>query len=185
MLISKFSNTDIKNKIEELEKEYGIVLPHQYKNFLSKYNGGYTPKTKLKSGTISSDIRGFYGIGDVELSMDTMECKRWLDARLFLIACDSFGNYIAIGVGDGNHGKIYFCDHEKGYRAECIADNLKAFVKCCKSEEISDASRRSIEEREQALIERGRGDVITDDLRQMWQKEIDKYGNMVQEEVVV
>ena len=50
---------------------------------------------------------------------------------------------------------------------------------------ISEASRRSIKEREDALIAKGRGNIITDDLRKMWQAEIDKYGSMLQEEVVV
>ena len=30
-----------------------------------------------------------------------------------------------------------------------------------------------------------KGNTITDDLRKMWQAEIDKYGSMVQEEVLV
>ena len=50
---------------------------------------------------------------------------------------------------------------------------------------ISEASRRSIKEREDALIAKGRDNIITDDLRKMWQAEIVKYGNMVQEEVLI
>lgn len=41
----------------------------------------------------------------------------------------------------------------------------------------------SIKEREEILIANGRGHVTTDGLRQMWQAEIDKYGNKVQEKV--
>lgn len=46
-------------------------------------------------------------------------------------------------------------------------------------------AKRSIKEREAALIAKGRGSIITDDLRKMWQDEIDKYGNMIQEEVIL
>jgi hypothetical protein len=55
----------------------------------------------------------------------------------------------------------------------------------CKSEKTNDASKRTIKEREDALIAKGRGNIITDDLRKMWQAEIDKYGNMTQEEVII
>ena len=50
---------------------------------------------------------------------------------------------------------------------------------------IGETPIRSIKEREDALIANGRGHVITDALRKIWQAEIDKYGNMVQEELFV
>ena len=90
-----------------------------------------------------------------------------------------------IGLSGASEGKIFFCDHEQGNKMACIAENFNDFIKCCKSEKISEASRRSIQEREEALIARGRGNIITDELRQMWQAEIDKYKNMIQEEVIV
>ena len=99
MLISKFSNCNVEEKIIDIEKQYKIILPTQYKNFLHKYNGGYTPKTKFKVGKISSDLRGFFGIGDVKLSLDDIELGDWLEKNVFPIACDSFGNYIMIGLG--------------------------------------------------------------------------------------
>ena len=58
-----------------MEKEYSISLPNQYKGFLCKYNGGYTPKTDFKAKKISSDIRGFYGLGDVQLSFSAIELR--------------------------------------------------------------------------------------------------------------
>lgn len=66
-----------------------------------------------------------------------------------------------------------------------MAESLQDFFKFCKSEKIKEASKRSIKEREEILIANGRGDNITDGLRQLWQAEIDKYGNMIQEEVVL
>lgn len=98
MLISKFENIDMDNKIMNLEDKYNILLPKQYKSFLCKYNGGYTPKTKFKVGKISSDIRGFYGLGNVEFSLDTLEIKNWVQNQVLPIASDSFGNYILIGL---------------------------------------------------------------------------------------
>lgn len=185
MLISKFLNCNVEEIVRDIERRYEIILPTQYKNFLYKYNGGYTPKTKFKAGRISSDLRGFFGIGDVELSLDNVGLGEWIEKNIFPIACDLFGNYIVIGLNNDDAGKVYFCDHEKGNKTEYITENLKNFVECCKSEKISEASRRSIKEREDALVAKGRGNIITDDLRKMWQAEIDKYGSMIQEEVVV
>lgn len=185
MLISKFSNCNVEEKITDIERQNEIILPVQYKNFLHRYNGGYTPKTKFKAGEISSDLQGFFGVGNVKLSLDDVELGDFLEKNIFPIACDSFGNYIVIGLSNDDAGKIYFCDHEKGNKAEYITENLKKFIACCKSEIISDASRRSIKEREDALIARGRGNIITDDLRKMWQAEIDKYESMAQEEVLI
>lgn len=185
MLISKFTNHNIEDQIVCMEKEYSIAIPLQYKEFLYKYNGGYTPKTKFRVGKISSDIRGFYGVGDVKLSLDSIDLREWLDVKLLPIACDSFGNHIVISLSDENNGKIYFCDHEKGNKTDYIAEDIKSFIRNCKSEKISDASIRTIKEREEALIASGRGTIINDALRQMWQAEIDKYSGMVQEEVTI
>ena len=44
-----------------------------------------------------------------------------------------------------------------------MAENLQEFIKCCKSEKIKEASKRSIKEREEILIANGRGDIITND----------------------
>lgn len=183
MLISKFSNNDVIKKIVDIEREHNIILPNQYKDFLCKYNGGYTPKTKFKIKKISSDIRGFYGVGNDKLSLNDIELEKWIDKGVLPIACDSFGNYIVIGFNNDSNGKIYFCDHEAGYKTDFIAEDLKAFFKYCKSEKIGEDSKKSIKEREEELIARGRGHVITDGLRKMWQAEIDKYRNMTQEEV--
>lgn len=56
---------------------------------------------------------------------------------------------------------------------------------CSEEQKIDSYARRSIAEREADLIARGRGHVIDDLLRQMWQEEIDTYGNMVQERLVI
>ena len=105
-----------------------------------------------------------------------------VEKGVFPIACDTFGNYILIGLGS-NEGRIFFCDHEKGNQFEPISNSFEEFVSYCKSELISEVSKKSIKEREAALMAKGRGHIITDDLRKMWQAEIDKYGNMQQEEV--
>lgn len=185
MLISKFSNFNVEQMISNVERKYGITLPSQYKNFLYKYNGGYTPKTKFRVGRISSDIRGFFGVGDVKLNLESLELDDWIRQKFFPIACDSFCNYIVIGLCGDDAGKIFFCDHERGTKIEYITEDLNTFFAACQSNQISEASRSTIKEREEALIAKGKGHIITDDLREIWQAEIDKYGSMIQEDVLL
>ena len=185
LLISKFlnNNENIAKEITKIEKQYSITLSTEYKKFLCKYNGGDTPDTQFRCNRISSDIRAFYGIGNVKYSLNEFELNEWIEFNVFPIACDSFGNYIVIGLRAGKEGKIYFYDHEEGHKIIELAENLTAFFNCCKSGKIGHI--RSIEERENSMIEKGRGDIIDDELRAMWQAEIDKYGNMIQEEVTI
>ena len=56
--------------------------------FLHKYNGGHTPKTKFNARGISSDLRGFFGVGDVAertfLRLSSGEQRLVLLARAFV-----------------------------------------------------------------------------------------------------
>ena len=129
MLISKFENNNVEKKISELEEKFNISLSIQYRKFLCKYNGGDTPDTKYKVGRKSSDLRAFYGFGEVRYSIEHFDnLSEWIGNGLFPIACDSFGNYIAIGVDEETNGIIYFVDHELGFAKSVIADDLKVSV---------------------------------------------------------
>lgn len=185
LLISKYltDNENVSKEITDMEKKHSITLSTEYKKFLCKYNGGDTPDTKFKVKRTSSDIRAFYGMGNVKYSLNEFDLNEWIGFNVFPIACDSFGNYIVIGLRAGKAGKIYFYDHEEGHKMIELADNLTKFFKCCKSQKIGYIL--SIEEREQLLIKNGKEANITDSLRKAWQSEIDLYGDMVQEEVVI
>lgn len=185
MLISKFSNNAVEKRIADTEQRYHFTFPDQHKKFLLKYNGGYTPNTTFKAKGVSSDLRGFFGVGDVGLSLDNEPLKLWAERNLFPIACDSFGNLVVMGINDESSGKVFFCDHENGYAADFLAESLVDFLRCCVSEGISPESTRSVKEREDALIAKGRGYIITDALRKLWQDEIDKYSKMILEEVSI
>ena len=73
MLISRYSNRDVEKRIIEMEENYGIALPEQYRKFLLEYNGGDTPDTSYKAGRASTVVRGFYGFGEVEHSFDKLD----------------------------------------------------------------------------------------------------------------
>ena len=184
MLIARFGGGE-PGRVAELEKTYQVTFPEKYRAFLCSYNGGFTPKTRFKKGKIASDLRGFYGIGEVTLSFDALDMEQWVCRSIWPAACDSFGNFIVIGLNQERRGKVYFWDHERGGALTQLGDSLPQFAGLCKSERIPEGARRSIQEREAALIERGRGGIITDALRSMWQNELDKYGDMVQEELIL
>lgn len=184
MLIAKFQTCGVASKIAALEGQYGIEFPKPYREFLLRYNGGYTPKTSFRAKGISSDLRGFYGLGTA-LSADREAISRWVPQGLFPMACDYFGNTILLSLSGAKAGSVFFSDHERGEALSPLADDLPAFLRTCKSEKIPEAARRSIEERKAALIQNGRGHVITPALIEMWQKELEKYGSMQQEEVLL
>ena len=63
MLRIEPQNTEgVKESIVEIEKEFNIELPSDYKKFLIKYNGGICPETKIRK----RDINGFYGVNKAE-----------------------------------------------------------------------------------------------------------------------
>ena len=185
MLISKFDTTNIEQKIVGFESKYNIKLPNQYRQFMLRYNGGYTPETILKVGPRREEnVSCFYGFGmGEEYGLDE-HCwlMEWIRHGFLPIADEFFGNEYVLGITSRNYGKVYFFDHEE-QMVEQVRNSFKDFIASCKSEKIGRIA--SIREREETLIARGLAHNITDALRQAWQEEIDFYGNMVQEPVIL
>ncbi len=187
MLISRFDNTNIEEHITLLEKQYNIVLPDEYKRFLLNYNGGMTPKTKFRINKVSSDVRGFYGLGNADKYynfqklIDNMNIlEDYIEDNMLPIATTVSGDDIVIGISKEENGCIFFKYHDRGRKYIKLADTLCEFVSKCKSEKIGHIE--TIEERKQRLIANGLGRRITESLIAAWQREIDKYANIHQEE---
>ncbi len=180
MLISGFKRID-EESIEEYEDKLSIKLPKQYRTFLLKYNGGETPNTNFESNSEASDIKVFFGIGDVKYSLSDIEMIEKGGKQYLPIAVDSFGNHILIQISDGT---IYFENHENGM-IMLLDEDLKGFVKRCDSNPINIAATKSVEDREKELVAKGRGGIITEALRDMWRAEIKKYSSMKLEEVCI
>ena len=188
MLITKFSIGDIECKVEEFENRMGILLPDEYKKFLLRYNGGITVNTSFRINKVSSDIVGFYGLGNIDdaFSFKKIEqlgiIKDFIEKGFLPIAYNDFGDIIAIGMREENKGKIYFIYHDKD-KIVLLADEFNQFIGKCKSEKIGHIP--SIEERKNMMIENGLGDKITENTIKGWQEEIDEYKNICQEKVIV
>ena len=177
MLISKFGSAE---KSEIISFNPG--LPKELVRFLEKYNGGETPETRFSINGVSSDIVAFYGIGNVKYSYHDVDIIQIQSGKYLPIAFDSFGNQIVISLKAGN---VFFYDHERSKLSKELAPNFSTFLSEVNSQEINPKHTKPISEREQDLINRGRGGIITDELRSMWQNEIDKYSHFYQEKVVI
>lgn len=180
MLIAKFGGENLSEKLEQFSRSLNVEIPEPLRAFLKKYNGGETPKTQFRHGNRVFDVRAFYGLGQTKYPYSDASLIEAEGARYLPIAVDTFGNDFLIEI---ETGWILFKDHETG-QIFPLANDLRAFVAACVSETIDSNAVKSIQQREQDLIQRGRGHVITDALRQMWQAEINKYSSLQQEEVV-
>lgn len=182
MLISKFRNSDELLNIKEFETRLNINLPQQYIIFMQKYNGGETPDT-IWSGKGKCDIRGFYGINtsnrnwDIEENLKYNRYNELLLQKMIPIAENSFCDLFCINCMDGS---IWLTYHDSDKKIQ-IANEFNEFVAKCKSKRIGHIS--TIEERKERLFANGHGDKLSDAMVRGWQAEIDKYANIVQEEV--
>ncbi len=189
MLISKFDNTNVIEKLESFEIRYNFTFPKIYRDFIIKYNGGITPKTKFKINKIGSDIRAFYGFDKKNDQYNYERIERSFDLSAYIaedicpIAVNSFGDYIMIGVGEKNNGQIYFSYHDRVKGLEVLAENFHFFVDKCKSEKIGHI--KTIEERKKILIDNGNVENIKPSLIKVWEQEIQKYENIHQEKLVI
>ncbi len=184
MLISKYGKGSEK-LVKNFEEKFNVKFESEYREFLIKYNGGETPDTSFKNGKRTESIRCLYGINSHQNIEQKLEYFEWQEKQCMPIGEDDFGNFYAIGISEENNGIIYFCDHEKGFSKTKISVSFAEFIKKCKSKEIDEFAKKTPEEIEKIMIEKGRKNIITDALRAMWKDQYEKYKDMVQEEVVL
>lgn len=117
MLISKFDTNEIEKKIEEFENKLQISLPEEYIKFMTKYNGGKTPETEFRiskvNRKISSDVNGFYGMGQVDEDysfdrlMNNQLMEEFIKDGMIPIATNVWGDYITMGIEKNNMEKYF------------------------------------------------------------------------------
>ena len=176
MLISKFGNATEKSILQ-----LSANIPADYKTFLLNYNGGESPETSFSINGVVSDIVGFYGVGNVKYSFNGQSVLELGDNHFLAIAFDSYGNNILLSLSDGT---IVFYDHESSALTE-LAKSFRDFIPLIQSKLVDPKHIKSVEQREQEMIQRGKGERITDSLRSLWKAEIDKYSAIKQEEVQI
>ena len=183
--IFPFKTDGVITEIEQLEKNYSISLPEKYKEFLLKYNGGDTIDTRFKVEKVRSDIHSFYGFSlatyysNFNYLIEKGFLSDFIDNHYLPIAKDSFGNSILIGVGASTYNKIGFYEHEKQTYIPFTID-FTEFLKKIKSPVVHIPS---IEERMKEMEEIGSPVVVDDELKALWQEEIDEFAG--REQVIV
>ena len=103
--------------LEEFEQNLGTRLPHDYREFLIKHNGGKpTPNAYDIPNNGSSGLHHSYGLHEHNHA-DLREIKKTYCNRisddLLPIFDDAFGNEICIGIGKENYNKVFFWMHDK------------------------------------------------------------------------
>lgn len=189
MLISSFSTAGVKEEIKRFEEKYHFHFPNQYQKFLGKYNGGRTPKTNFKIAQVSSDLGGFYGLGQADEYFNFHYIEKrilfsdFLEDEVLPVGSNSFGDNIVMRIGTENKGKMYFYYHDRPKKYILLTDDFITFTQKCKSEKIGHI--RTIEERSQNMINHGIGDQISQAALDGWQAEIDLYSGIKQEKLVL
>ena len=101
-------------ELMDFEKENGIKLPEDYKNFLLTHNGGVPfPNNNPNPSTPVAYIFGMHN-GEYYASLYKhidMFSKR-LPFDTFPIASDPFGNLFIMSLNPEGLGNVYFWDHE-------------------------------------------------------------------------
>ncbi|MDD2694297.1 MAG: SMI1/KNR4 family protein [Anaerolineales bacterium] len=105
-------------RLQAFEKQIGISLPQDYREFLKQCNGG-TPKPNnfwISEEKYESSVYQFYGLhsGPRWLSIDCYISKEryGVPNGLLPIGDDGVGNLICIGITAENFDDIFFIDHE-------------------------------------------------------------------------
>ena len=183
MLISKFKKDGDVINIHDLQELIGLKLPSDYAVFLQKYNGGDTPETNW-TGKGKSDIQGFFGYKvadknyDIENILNYIIVQDLIEKNKFPIAKNCFGDYFCLDCIDGG---VWFIYHDSPKSIKSASDFI-SFISGCKSKKIGHI--RTIEERTKRRFE-VTGTLPDDKIIAAWQKEIDFYSNIHQEEVVL
>ena len=182
MLIAKYGKGKEK-LVQMFEDKYGVKFDSEYRSFLIKYNGGETPETSFKKGKRQEVVRYLFGLKTEESIEKLLEYFDYKEKECIPIGEDVFGNYYTIGISENNHGLIYFCDHERGFRKSQIADSFKDFISKCTSSPVKKPLHtKKIKKK---LIEEGRSNIINEHLRKTWKEQYKHYKKMVQEEVIL
>ena len=113
--------------IARVERELGIELPVDYREFLGRQNGGEPESNFFPAGDGFGHVRYLYSAGPTEVEdVDDLEeaaRRAWsdpktdppenpMDRSLLPIGEEDLGNIICLRVSGDERGAVYFRDHE-------------------------------------------------------------------------
>ena len=114
MLIKRLTVNSL--NIDRFEKKYDLVLPQDYIDFLTQYNGGVSQDNSfvsLSSAEISIEIDTLFGIGVKE---EWLSVEYWMDKyhsmlphNSVIIGCDLLKGLFIL-IFDGSNDGVYYWD---------------------------------------------------------------------------
>jgi len=133
------------HEINAVEKELGIKLPTDYRQFLLANNGGLPEECIFDIPNLGQSSLVFYGVHTGEEHSDfllaCMAYRNRLPGNSFPVGFDPGGNLICLVAEDKHDWALYFWDHErdnsppelsKMYR---LADSFSDFIDSLQYEE--------------------------------------------------
>ena len=185
MLISKSEYSVTEVALSKYETAHGFTFPQEYRAFLLKYNGGETPETDFRLSGVSSDLVSFYELRDDEDGLELHEIEflvpAFLKDHMLPIASNVFGDNIFICVEGRENGEIFFRYHDRPKRYIKLADDFRTFIQKCKSKKLGRCY--TIEDRIAMRRSAGNFEPPSAIALSEWQKEIDYFNRIHQEQV--
>ena len=185
MLQIEPNNTEnVAEHIIKLENDLNIVLPEDYKQFLIKYNGGWTPETEIYFNDFDYEINGFNGVNKakgasnfyyrIENAVDKIRNDFFEDLENgYLNIGSDLGSfyYINIETNSDKYGSIYFMDEDR----EDFIYVCSSFKELTQKARTPDFKVHTVKENIQRFKENGWEDRITPSLKKEWRKRYRKY----------
>ena len=185
MLQIEPNNTEnVAEHVIKLENDLNIVLPEDYKQFLIKYNGGWTPETEIYFNDFDYEINGFNGVNKakgasnfyyrIENAVDKIRNDFFEDLENgYLNIGSDLGSfyYINIETNSDKYGSIYFMDEDR----EDFIYVCSSFKELTQKARTPDFKVHTVKENIQRFKENGWEDRITPSLKKEWRKRYRKY----------
>ena len=116
--------------LDDFALKRGIVLPHEYRAFLLKHNGGYAPNDsyiRVESWN-STAIHTMLGLVDNESESISVQrlggFSKEVRRQLLKIAFDSGSHMFVMDLRTKNYGKIYIRDHNTPPKLVPVIDDF-------------------------------------------------------------
>lgn len=150
MIIEAFGNNSM-SRLNQLEADYGISLPKEYRDFLVKTNGGIAPRDGRATITVAQadeeiDIEVFFGL-DVEecFSIDywMQQYGEELPQGSLIIGNDTIKGFIILMETENGYQVVYWDDEhnlkasDDDSNAYLLADSFEEFLNMINGVEAS------------------------------------------------
>lgn len=100
-------------QIEAIQQMLGVVLPRDYREFLSYCNVGIPEKNQIVTSTVTTSVSEFFGQSEINIYDLISEAKRFasrLPSGVLPIASAAAGNLICLQL---DTGAVFWWDHEE------------------------------------------------------------------------